>query len=257
MLNVSTYMGHWPFRPLTTETLDGVAALAAKEGSTHIITANLNGLFYMDCQKANTELYAQLQSYKGDVKVLPFAMINPTYIGWEKDLATCLDTYGFKGVEIAPAYHGYEWNNPALLSFYKMCGEQNIPVRISNSFENHRQRVHLDVQGELASEMPKVLKADKRTTAIILQTFPVSIKNLAVDFAEHKNLYIDISRIMAMTKGSFLKQLCNYPIDRFCYGSLLPFQYGDVGLTRLYYAPLTDAEKEGIMFGKLAKKLGL
>ena len=257
MLNVSTYMGHWPFRPLPTETLDGVAAIAQKEGSTHIITANLNGLFYQNCQKANEELYAQLQSYKGDVKVLPFAMINPTYIAWEKDLATCLDTYGFKGVELSPAYHRYAWDDPKVVAFYKMCGENNIPVRINNSFENMRQRNLNDFQGECIAEIPKLVTTDKKTLSILTQAVPGHLWWLPNMAAEFENFYVDISRIAFMTHPTSQFLLINYPIERFCYGSLLPFQYGEAVLPRLYYAEISDEQKDNILFGTLAKKLGL
>lgn len=257
LLNVSTYIGRWPFRPLPTETLDGVCALAEKEGSSHIITANLNGLFYTECNLANEELYAQLQSYKGNVKVLPFAMIDPTYVCWEKDLNTCLETYGFKGVEIAPSYHHYKWNSRQLFDFYKMCEEKNIPVRINNSFENHRQRNFNDQQGEFNKEIRDLIHLPFKPLTILTQINPFSIADLGLVFADHKDLYIDISRMGNLCHGVFYDALNGYPIDRFCYGSLLPFQYADSALARVYFAEITDEEKEGILFGSLAKKLGL
>ncbi|HAZ19177.1 MAG TPA: hypothetical protein DCY74_07150 [Clostridiales bacterium] len=257
ILDVSTYVGHWPFRPLHATTLEQIAAIAEHAGVTHIITSHLHGAFYQDCQKANEELYEEVKAYAGGVNVLPFAVINPTYIGWEKDCNICLEQFGFQGVEIMPHYHHYAWDDPTLVSFYAYCGERNIPVRINNSFENTRQRNLHDYPLECTSEIPKLLLTGKKTLTIVTQVIPATIRNMGTLFGEHDHVYFDISRISFMTSGPFLSKLNGIPLQRYCFGSLNPFAYVECALNRVYYAEITEHEKEGLLFGELAAKLGL
>ena len=45
-IDVNTYVGHWPFRELTGNTLDGLDKLAQANGITHMVVSNIEGFFY-------------------------------------------------------------------------------------------------------------------------------------------------------------------------------------------------------------------
>ena len=44
-IDINTYVGHWPFRNLKYNTLEGLDKLAREYGVTHMVVANLNGFF--------------------------------------------------------------------------------------------------------------------------------------------------------------------------------------------------------------------
>ena len=61
-VDINTYVGHWPFRNLKYNTLNGLDELAQRNGITHMVVANLHGLFYKDCNVANLELLEERQN---------------------------------------------------------------------------------------------------------------------------------------------------------------------------------------------------
>ncbi len=38
-------------------------------------------------------------------RLIPFAVINPTYAGWEDDLKTCHEGLGMRGLRLYPGWH--------------------------------------------------------------------------------------------------------------------------------------------------------
>ena len=70
-IDINTYVGHWPFRNLQNNTLEGLDALAQKYGITHMVVANLHGFFYKDANMANVELLDSWKQYKGKTVFLP------------------------------------------------------------------------------------------------------------------------------------------------------------------------------------------
>ena len=52
-IDISTYVGHWPYRNLTYNTLEGLDKLAQDNEITHMAVANLNGFFYKDANFAD------------------------------------------------------------------------------------------------------------------------------------------------------------------------------------------------------------
>jgi len=96
-IDINTYVGHWPFRNLKYNTLEGLDKLASEYGVTHMAVANINGFFYKDANMANIELLEQLESYNGTTKFLPFAIVNPVYPEWEADAREMI-AKGFAGL---------------------------------------------------------------------------------------------------------------------------------------------------------------
>ena len=138
MIDTSAYVGHWPFRKVRGATLQEIAPIAAENGTTHMIVSSINAIFYKDTMEGNLELVEELKSYQGDITYIPFAVINPTYPEWEADMKKCITELGFRGIELAPAYHHYSIANEGAAAF-QLAGEMGVPVRVQNEFENIRQ----------------------------------------------------------------------------------------------------------------------
>ena len=136
LIDVSTYVGHWPFRKVDGATLNELAPVLAKHKITHAIVSNVNGIFYKDAMEGNLELYEELKNYKGEVEFIPFAVINPSYINWREDMEKCVKELGFKGFDFTPAYHKHvlgevcTLSDPCYKEAFKFAGELGVPVRI-------------------------------------------------------------------------------------------------------------------------------
>ena len=187
VIDTCTYIGHWPFRKLSGETLAETAARAEKAKITHIVCTNLNAIFYIDAMEGNRELLDQVGAYRGGVKVLPFAVINPTYIEWERDLRECAEL-GFAGIQLAPQYHGYSLADRCAAEAYRVAGELGLAVKVDVGFENIRQRSPLDTFTDVSGrELAALFAASDKPTTIVSTAYPTLMGREVMDAANRRS----------------------------------------------------------------------
>ena len=91
LIDIHAYTGHWPFRQLRGSTCGALLERMIRVGVVISVVSNINGIFYKNTQSANVELYEEIKSNKQfRNRLIPFAVINPTYTDWEHDLEVCL-----------------------------------------------------------------------------------------------------------------------------------------------------------------------
>ena len=251
LIDVNAYVGHWPFRKLYDNTLEGLDAIAKKNDITHMCVSSINGIFYRNAMDANEELAEQLKEYKGDTKILPFAIINPTFPAWREDMERGVKELGFKGIELCPLYHGVF--GPYKLAkegaeVFKFAGELGVPVRICAEFENVRQHHRLDIsERPSCGDIVAMLKASEKTTLILNGFITEDFTQPLVDmFKTRKNIFTDISRVEAFTYKTWKFSVENLGKDHMCFGTLSPFYYAETPVVRMNFADLTESEIENI-----------
>lgn len=248
LIDISTYVGHWPFRNLRYNTLQGLDELAQRNGITHMVVSNLNGLFYKDANTANLELLEALKAYDGKTVFLPLAIVNPTYIQWEKDARNMIEA-GFAGFEMAPLYHGYSLGAEMLPDTYlpqdraskvmDLAEELDVPVRICSGFENFRGRSPLDTFENLkAEDYYKVLSKNLNTHVFVTSFHPGTAgENLGALLKERKNTYFDTTQFETFN-SIHAKRVANILMpEQICFGSLSPFNYIESNLLKITYTP--------------------
>lgn len=261
LIDVSCYAGHWPFRMLKNNSVQGVCDNAEKHGITHVVLASLNSVFYKDPGDGNRELMEEIKACKTPVKILPLAVVNPMRPNWEKFARKAILEEGFCGFEIFPDYHGYgflphfstyERTYPAA-QVMKLAKELDVPVRICVAFENYRQRHYMDMQSDVPGKDIFPLLNEYPGVSVIITG--ASIGSLGDDIKkyveEHDNIFFDISRLDGYayhpTKG-----LLNYTdVSHLCFGSLSPFQYIEPNLLKLVY--YDDLKNQGIEADNIKK----
>ncbi len=266
-IDISTYVGHWPFRNLKYNTLSGLDELAQRYGITHMVVANLNGLFYKDANTANIELLSELDVYNGKTSFLPMAIVNPTYPAWEKDAQDMIKA-GFTGFELAPVYHGYLLGPEILfdecspkhraLDVIKLAEELDVPVRICAGFENFRGRSALDNYKNLTGEDYFALLAKNENVHVFVTSFsPLATgEHLGKLLETRKNTYFDTSQYFDTFNNKTAEDTMKI-IDssQLCFGSLSPFNYMEANLLRMEFTPAFDAEKMKINASRAFKNL--
>lgn len=255
-IDISTYVGHWPFRNLKYNTLEGLDVLAKKHGITHMVVANMNGLFYKNANAANIELSEELKAYRGDTVFLPMAIVNPCYPAWEKDARAMIEA-GFAGFELAPQYHGYKLGPQFKVDSYfpeqvaapvmALAEELDVPVRICACFDEFRSRSHLDVKGTVRGDEYYELLRDFPNVSVFCTG--ISPLGAGESFGQlikvRKNIFFDMARIDSFTWNTPRHILNALDMSQLCYGSLSPFDYMEPSLINLEYCPLY--EKDVIM----------
>ena len=66
----------------------------------------------------------------GAVDLLPLAMVNPSFPGWERDLRQAVEELGCVGCGIVPNYHGYTVYDPCANALLRTLGEMGLPALV-------------------------------------------------------------------------------------------------------------------------------
>lgn len=252
-VDVNAYVGHWPFRKLTHNTLRELDLLAQEYGITHMVVANIEGFFYKDANQANRSLLAEWKQYRGKTVFLPLAIVNPTYPEWERDAREMIQS-GFAGLEIAPHYHFYSFGPEAVYNGYehpagqvlKLAKELGVPVRVCTSIENNRARSRYERDDNPSSgELCQLLSAEPDAHVFVTGFHPGRMNQELKALVRHrKNTYFDLTAMaFASLKTDGIEEaLANMDMHQLCYGSLSPFQYMEPTLIALEYETVIDAE---------------
>ncbi len=253
-IDVNTYVGHWPFRRLINSTLSELDVIAREYDITHMVVANLNGLFYKDANIANIELDDELKTYSGNTKFLPMAIVNPAYPEWEKDAREMIKK-GFLGFELSPLYHGYSLAPEMLYDEYspihragkvlQLAQELDVPVRICAGFENFRGRSGLDTPKNISGdEMYELLKNYSKAKVVVTSFNPAAAGAQFLKLIkERKNVFFETTQMFLFNQRARDAILNAVSQEQICFGTLSPFNYPEPNLLKVDLCDEIDGNK--------------
>ena len=252
-IDISTYVGRWPFGNVPYNTLEGLDELAQRYDITHMVVANIQGFFYKDANESNLELLQWLKEYKGKTKFLPLAVVDPSYSAWEKDARNMIAA-GFVGFELAPLYHGYtmepsnvfdhavpmQYGKPVLA----LAEELDVPVRICACIEDPRGRAPMDRRGLISGDEYYSLLSTNQNAHVFVTSFAPSAAGdrFGALLKTRKNTYFDLDRYEVFGTDRCKPILNVVTNDQICFGSLSPFNYMECSLVRCAYGEGLDFE---------------
>lgn len=263
LIDTNAFVGHWPFMQLHYNTCDALGERMDKFGTDISLVTNINGIFYKNTQSANEELYHAIRaSRRFKNRLIPLAVINPTYAGWERDLKTSIERYGMRGVRVFPRYHDYEITDPALIKLVKMSKDMGLPVFFVNRMVDSRQRSWMDL--DYVPYTPKPEWTLKNFMPIIkaVPDAKYVISNVCNGFAlttADDELFKKASVLMDTSGRSLvnLGQLIEiYGADRFAFGTHSPVLDYLTGLLRIESLQKNEADedtKEQLRWGNAKK----
>ncbi|NSW89407.1 MAG: hypothetical protein HPY74_01780 [Firmicutes bacterium] len=255
IIDVNTYIGHWPFRQIKTDSAEKLLKLMDKAGIDMACVSNINSIFYRDVLEGNIELVEQIKPHKE--RFIPFAIINPAYPGWKKDFLYCIDNLGMKGLELYPCYHKYKLTDGNVIEILNMAAEKKIPVHLPCAIENIRQRHWLDIKEDLSrEELKQVLPLCPETDFIITNGPSWDISGYLQPVAANRQgrIYYDFARLDILNSAfdNFVQAIGN---ENVVFGSVMPLQYIETQLVKLQYTKLGNEDKEKIMYKNLKELL--
>lgn len=245
IIDASVYAGHWPFRTLEDNTVQAICDNAEKNDITHIIISSLNSVFYRDTFEGNRELMEEIKACKTSVKILPLAVVNPMYPGWEKYARRAIAEEGFCGFEIFPLYHNYSFGPvqkgyfgtfPAA-DVFNLAKELDVPVRINMSFENFRQRHWNDIPDDpKGDDIYASISKCPGVKLIINSSAPYAMGEKMQEYIKNNdNILFDITRLDGFVAGTANATINYMSTDHLCFGSMSPFQYAETNLFKMKY----------------------
>ncbi|MEA4831312.1 MAG: hypothetical protein VB118_01690 [Oscillospiraceae bacterium] len=259
LIDTCTYIGHWPFRKLPQETLPELCEYASKRMVTHMFVTNLNAVFYKDTCEGNIELIKAVKAYKGDMKIYPFAVVNPAYICFEREIKEYKEM-GFAGIELTPCYHAYSLDSDCARKAYVLAGENGLMVKVSAGFENIRQRHWMDNFSEpTGDQICSMAKASDKTVTVINAQFPASLGGgFATLCKERANVFADVMRCDSFVGKNFDDAISVLGAEHLVFGTMAPFKYIEPQFVKLFSTKATnDIQKSQILYQNMQKILGI
>lgn len=252
IIDTCGYIGNWPFRKLSKNTIEDVDALCADIGADTLMLGSSNAVFYKNSYEGNMEVWNALQGKDLKTKMLPMAMINPAYTRWEEDAKFFIKELGFFGLEMAPDYQGCNFATDGA-KLYRLASELGVPLRINFEFENCRGAHHMDVQKpSIMTAVLPMLKAGDGT--LILNGCGGVDMDVAKAARERGNIFVDIFRFDSFAASGLEILADAFTTDQLCIGTRVPFSYGEPNLVKLEYCKaFSDEDREKIAWKNMAK----
>jgi uncharacterized protein len=269
VIDINASVGHWPFRPLRGNTIAALLERMNSNGVDVSLVANINGIFYLNPQSANEELYEEIQKTgNAQKRFMPFAVINPTYADWQHDLDVCHTKLGMKGIRIYPLYHDYEITHPSCIEMVNMARDRKMPVAIPLRMIDLRQRSWLDINKELGfNEIAALVRLAPDAAYMVLDTrireLATATENAAIAVLKNANVLFDSTRAsgvpMIGPNGAGLDEIIqSFGADKVAFGTGTPFIDYLSPFIRVHVFQEADAVmKELIWSGNARKMLGI
>ena len=138
LIDINTWIGHWPFRQLRHNTAAALTRRLDSRGIDRAVVADVSGVLYKNVHTANEALARETKRYRD--RLLPFGTLNPKYPGWEEDLRRCAEDLGLCGLRLYPQYHEYELTDPEALELIDAAADLRWCIQVPMRIVDRRQR---------------------------------------------------------------------------------------------------------------------
>jgi predicted TIM-barrel fold metal-dependent hydrolase len=256
IIDLNASLGHYPFRRLRHRTAGELVRCLDRQGIDRAVVTSLHSVFYRDAHRGNEELWTEAKPHAA--RLIPVATANPRYVGWERDLAEALETWGMKAVALWPEYHGYALSDRHGQAALTAIAERGVPLMLVQRLEDRRQRHTWDRAEDLAAAA--VLEAARqhpRLKFLLVNWAGLDGAKLAAGGLAGRCL-IDFARLQVVFRQEVPKLLATLGAGAVAFGSHLPFDYAGpslIKLANLAHLPAADFEK--IAWRNAADFLGL
>jgi len=138
IIDVNAYLGHYAFRRLRHNTAASLLKLMDARRIDRAVVSSASAITYRNAQSGNEEVDGEVKPHRD--RLIPFAVINPTYAGWEDDLAACHERFGMRGLRLYPGWHNYRLADRRCLELVRAAAALGLVISIPIRVEDPRER---------------------------------------------------------------------------------------------------------------------
>jgi len=255
IVDTNAYLGYFAFRQLRHNTAAELLRMMDDKGIEKAMVSSSSAITYRNTQPANEAMAEEVKGHRD--RLIPFAVINPFYAGWQDDLKICHEEFGMKGVRLYPKWHNYALSDRCLLDLIHQATERKMIVSIPLRVEDYRQRSWLvDVPDVPLAEIVDLVKACPQARFILLNGRGYTGSPLGKkDNDLPANYYIEISRVSATLADELGTLVSRLGPERVVFGTGIPFKYPDPSLVKMEVLDAPPEVKEKIRGGNAARLL--
>ena len=252
IIDVSAYMGLWPYWKVKTTTPEALIEVMRSVGVDKLVVASNRGIFY-DCDEGNEETAEAVQRHPKEL--IGFATLSPLYRDADSvkaNLRNLIDRRGLRGLKLFPAYHTYKVRDrfvePLLEEAVRLRLPVLVPVRLSMnwSYKNFFGRPVLQDVGDILSLADRFSKL----SLIVGCVNYTELTDLITGAKRLDNIFVETSGL----QSGFEVLVESIGAEKVLLGTGMPVQYPSVGLTKVLQAEIGQDAKE-LILGRNAEKL--
>ena len=256
LIDVNAYLGHFAFRHLRYNTAEELLKLMDEKGIDKAIVSSASAITYRNAQSGNEELFEEVKGHED--RLIPFAVINPAYAGWEDDLRMCYEL-GMRGLRLYPKWHNYNLTDICCIELIEAAVERGVVISIPIRVEDYRQRSWLvDVPDVPLEEVAELVKTCPEAKFILVNGIGFVNSQLGRKGSGlPPNYFVKISRLSALLQNEIGQLVENIGAERIVFGTGIPFKYPAPSLVKLEVLEISEDEKEMIRWRNAASVLAL
>jgi uncharacterized protein len=255
IIDVNAYLGHFAFRRLRHNTADALLKLMDARKIDRAVVSSASAITYRNAQSGNEEVDGEVKAHRD--RLIPFAVINPTYAGWEDDLKAGHERSGMRGLRLYPGWHNYRLSDPRCLDLVRAAAARGLVVSIPIRVEDHRQRSWLvDVPDVSLDDVAALVRACPEARFLLLNGNGYVRSPLGREGGGLPSNYrIEISRLTAFLDDELGMLIKSLGAGRIVFGTGMPFNYPDPALLKLEVLTASAEQKERIAWRNAAEWL--
>ena len=238
VIDTNTWVGHWPFHPFDLSTPGELADRLASEGIDRAWVAPAEAVLFPDPQIGNERWLPLVAEHE---RLVPVAVIDPTYGNWRPSLERCVDEWRARVVKLVPTYRCFELDDPRVDELIAAADEMGLVVSVQIRLEDERRH----------HPLMKVPPPDKEALLALSRRHPDTLLHLACAYvpeltqlAKAENFMFEISSLERLDTLSGLLEVV--PPERLCFGSHTPFYYTRAARLKLETASVPQEVVETI-----------
>lgn len=257
IVDVNAYLGHFAFRRLRHNTADSLLALMDSKRIDKAVVSSASAITYRNAQAGNEEVVEETRAHRD--RLIPLAVINPFYAGWQDDLKICHEDFGMVGLRLYPKWHNYSLSSPCCRELIAAATERRMALSIPIRVEDNRERSWLlNIPDIPLEEIVELVKAHPKASFLLLNGLgytgcPLGRKDNGLP----SNYAIELSRLSALLANEIGQLIANLGAERLMFGTGMPFNYPDPAMVKMEVLDASEADKEKIRWHNATQWLRL
>jgi hypothetical protein len=246
IVDVNAYLGHFAFRRLRHNTAASLLALMDSKRIDKAVVSSASAITYRNAQAGNEEVAEEVRGHSD--RLIPFAVINPFYAGWQDDLKICHEEFGMAGLRLYPKWHNYQLSSLCCRELVTAATERGMVISIPIRVEDNRERSWLlNIPDVPLEEIVELVKAHPKGRFILLNGIGyIGCQLGRKDNGLPSNYAIELSRLSAVLANEIGQLITNLGAERVMFGTGMPFNYPDPALVKLEVLDVSEPDKEKI-----------
>ncbi len=245
MLDVTAFVGAYPFRRVPGTSVPGLIEAMARTGIEEAWVSHLPSIFWRDPMTGNDWLLRAVGDHP-QLRAVP--AIHPGLPAWKRELSAMVRA-GVPAVRADPPWYGLDPAGPAMRELVVACARAGVPLMSAVRLEDARQQHPLDRSAALpASAIRAWLRADAQVRLIVSHADRHLIEEVHFGSTpeESARIWWDINWIWGPPEDHLTTLLKTVGVDRFVFGTGQPLRLPEAAIAKLDLTDVTPDDRQAI-----------